>query len=51
MIAKNEQFIKAVNLAESILTEELKNVVGKVEAASKVKKLLNKTKGTTSYLR
>ena len=42
---ENEQFIKAVNLAESILTEELKNVIGKVEASSKVKKILNKTKG------
>ena len=43
--SEDGQFIKVVNLAESILTEELKNVVGKVEAASKVKKLLNKTKG------
>ena len=36
--SEDEQFIKAVNLAESILTEELKNVVGKVEAGDKVKK-------------
>ena len=42
---EDEQFIKAVSLAESILTEELKNVIGKVEAGTKVKKLLNKTKG------
>lgn len=42
---ENDQFIKAVSLAESILTEELKNVIGKVEAGTKVKKLLNKTKG------
>ena len=42
---EDEQFIKAVSLAESILTEELKNVIGKVEAGAKVKKLLNKTKG------
>ena len=43
--SEDEQFIKAINLAESILTEELKNVAGKVEAGNKVKKLLNKTKG------
>ncbi len=42
---EDEQFIKAVSLAESILTEELKNVIGKVEAGVKVKKILNKTKG------
>ena len=42
---EDEQFIKAVSLAESILTEELKNIIGKVEAGTKVKKLLNKTKG------
>ena len=42
---EDKQFIKAVSLAESILTEELKNVIGKVEAGTKVKKLLNKTKG------
>ena len=42
---EDEQFIKAVSLAESILTEELKNVIGKVEAGAKVKKILNKTKG------
>ena len=42
---EDEQFIKAVSLAETILTEELKNVIGKVEAGTKVKKLLNKTKG------
>lgn len=42
---EDEQFIKAVSLAESILTEELKNVIGKVEAGTKVKKILNKTKG------
>lgn len=42
---EDEQFIKAVSLAESILTEELKNVIGKVEAGTKVKKLLNKAKG------
>ena len=42
---EDEQFIKAVSLAESILTEELKNVIGKVEAGTKVKRLLNKTKG------
>ena len=41
----DEQFVKAVNLAETILIYELKNVVGKVEAGVKVKKLLNKTKG------
>lgn len=41
---EDEQFIKAVSLAESILTEELKNVIGKVEAGVKVKKILNKTK-------
>ena len=42
---EDEQFIKAVSLAESILNEELKNVIGKVEAGVKVKKILNKTKG------
>ena len=42
---EDEQFIKAVSIAESILTEELKNVIGKVEAGVKVKKILNKTKG------
>lgn len=42
---EDEQFIKAVSLAESILTEELKNIIGKVEAGVKVKKILNKTKG------
>ena len=42
---EDKQFIKAVSLAESILTEELKNVIGKVEAGVKVKKILNKTKG------
>ena len=42
---EDEQFIKSVSLAESILTEELKNVIGKVEAGVKVKKILNKTKG------
>ena len=42
---EDEQFIKAVSLAETILTEELKNVIGKVEAGVKVKKILNKTKG------
>ncbi len=41
----DEQFVKAVNLAETILIYELKNVVGKVEAGVKVKKILNKTKG------
>ena len=47
---EDEQFIKAVSLAESILTEELKNVIGKVEAGAKVKKLLNKTKGSILIL-
>mgnify|MGYP006073624609 CR=1 FL=1 len=42
---EDEQFIKAVTLAESILTEELKNVIGKVNASFKVKTILNKTKG------
>ena len=42
---EDEQFIKAVSLAESILTEELKNVIGKVNASFKVKTILNKTKG------
>ena len=47
---EDEQFIKAVSLAESILTEELKNVIGKVEANKKVKSLLNKTKGSILIL-
>ena len=47
---EDEQFIKAVSLAESILTEELKNVIGKVEAGVKEKKNLNKTKGTILIL-
>ena len=42
---EDEQFLKAVDLAEIILKEELKNVVGKVNASKKVKALLNKTKG------
>ncbi len=42
---EDEQFIKAVSLAEAILTEELKNVIGKVNANKKVKTILNKTKG------
>ena len=47
---EDEQFIKAVSIAESILTEELKNVIGKVEAGAKVKKILNKTKGSILIL-
>ena len=42
---EDEQFIKAVSLAEIILTEELKNVVGKVNASKKVKRILSKTTG------
>lgn len=42
---ENEQFIKAVLFAKTILNEELKNVIGKVEANRKVKAILNKTKG------
>ena len=42
---EDEQFIKAVSLAEIILTEELKNVIGKVNASKKVKRILNKTTG------
>ena len=47
---EDEQFVKAVLLAETILTEELKNVVGKVEANKKVKTILNKTKGSILIL-
>ncbi|HIT38007.1 MAG TPA: MYG1 family protein [Candidatus Onthousia faecipullorum] len=47
---EDEQFIKVVSLAELILTEELKNVIGKVNASSKVKKLLNKTKSSILIL-
>ena len=47
---EDEQFLKAVNLAEIILKEELKNVVGKVNASKKVKALLNKTKGSILVL-
>ena len=47
---ENEQFIKAVSLAETILIHELKSVIGKVNAAAKVKKILNKTKGSILIL-
>ena len=47
---EDEQFVKAVLLAETILTEELKNVVGMVEANKKVKTILNKTKGSILIL-
>lgn len=36
----NENFVKAVNVAESIFSFELKNVCGKVKASKKVKELL-----------
>ncbi len=42
---EDEQFLKAVSLAEIIFKEELKNVIGKVNANKKVKLLLNKNKG------
>lgn len=47
---EDEQFLKAVSLAESILSEELKNVIGKVNANKKVKTILNKTKGSLLIL-
>lgn len=43
--SEDEQFLKAVTIARTILIEELKNVTGKVNASQKVKKILNKTKG------
>ena len=42
---ENEQFIKAVMVAKIILTEEIKNINGKVIASKKVKQLLNKNTG------
>lgn len=42
---EDEQFTKAVFIAKIILEEELKNVIGKVNASIKVKSILNKTKG------
>ncbi len=47
---EDEQFVKAVHLAEVIFTQELKSVICKVEANKKVKKILNKTKGSILIL-
>ena len=41
----NENFVKAVNIAESIFSFELKNVCGKVKAFKKVKELLKNNNG------
>lgn len=47
---EDEQFIKAVEFAKIMFIEELKNVVGKVEASKKVKTILKKTKGSILIL-
>lgn len=46
---ENDQFLKAVKLAEMILKEELSYIKGKILAEKKVLEYLNKYDGTSNY--